>query len=375
MNKHILFLILFVSTTFFSFSQYRIGAGFITMKSETSSDIAIAYKHLKIYPLIGGTEFQKAHKDIGKFTNLEQALKEEKVKIFEVGSENLENNEQIRVNVVNEININPQTNQTEQIDLNETQNVDVQISQTNVPQQQMLSNQGIGGQVNKLYIKNLSQDTIYLMAGEVIKGGKQDRILAQDMIIPPNADKIDLSVFCVENNRWSVSSGGKASFDQYYSVATNSVRKQASKSMSQQEVWAAVDKVISKNQAETSTKTYTALEDSKEYTEKLEDYSEYFFNAFKKVDNCIGFVGVTGDKIIGCDIFATVDLFEKQSKHLLNSYITEAITEGGEITVKDNEVKEYLADFLTDETSQDAVIDEKGVQFKHGNKKLHITTY
>jgi len=87
MNKRILFLSLFVLITFLSFAQYKIGTGYITMKSEVPSDIAFSYKHLRIYPLIGGSEFQKAHKDIGKFTNLEDAIRENKVKIFEVGAE------------------------------------------------------------------------------------------------------------------------------------------------------------------------------------------------------------------------------------------------------------------------------------------------
>ena len=39
------------------------------------------------------------------------------------------------------------------------------------------------------------------MAGEVVKGGKQDRVIAQDVVLAPG-ETIDLNAFCVEKNRW-----------------------------------------------------------------------------------------------------------------------------------------------------------------------------
>ncbi len=52
--------------------------------------------------------------------------------------------------------------------------------------------------MNKLFVENNSQDTIILLAGEVVKGGKQDRTLATDLILPPGKGKKDINVFCVE---------------------------------------------------------------------------------------------------------------------------------------------------------------------------------
>ena len=37
-------------------------------------------------------------------------------------------------------------------------------------------------------------------------GGKQDRVIAKDRIVPPGSDPIDLSVFCIEPGRWVESS-------------------------------------------------------------------------------------------------------------------------------------------------------------------------
>lgn len=66
-----------------------------------------------------------------------------------------------------------------------------------------------GGSVNTLYLTNLSTKPLYIMAGEVVLGGQQDRSLGRDMIIPPGKKEIPLTVFCVEHGRWQ----GKAAFD------------------------------------------------------------------------------------------------------------------------------------------------------------------
>ena len=211
------------------------------------------------------------------------------------------------------------------------------------------------------------------MAGEVVKGGKQDRVLAQDMILPPNSKKVDISVFCVERNRWSYGESGQ--FDKYFSVSSNSVRQKVIQEKNQSAVWEAVGKTVKKNKTETSTGTYTSLVNSKEYTKDLNEYLEYLKKSLGQNPNCIGFVGVSGDKIIGCDIFATPDLFQKQTETILKGYITEAIIHGSTVNIN-YEVKKYLAELLTTEQEkQDEIINKKGGQYTYKKKKIHITTF
>src|SRR5246127_4492315 len=59
-----------------------------------------------------------------------------------------------------------------------------------------------GAQVNKLALVNNSKKPLLLLAGEIVTGGKQDRVIGKDRIVPPESDPIDLSVFCVEPGRW-----------------------------------------------------------------------------------------------------------------------------------------------------------------------------
>lgn len=93
--------------------------------------------------------------------------------------------------------------------------------------------------VNTLYIENVSNDTIMLMAGEVVKGGKQDCVLGQDMVLLPRSGKRDISVFCVEQGRWEYTKDSKKANNAFYGysrVAGTSVRKVVAVDKSQQKV-------------------------------------------------------------------------------------------------------------------------------------------
>src|SRR5579863_4915981 len=61
-------------------------------------------------------------------------------------------------------------------------------------------------QVNTLVLINNSRRPLLLLAGEIVAGGKQDRVIGKDRIVPPESDPVDLSVFCVEPGRWVATS-------------------------------------------------------------------------------------------------------------------------------------------------------------------------
>jgi len=82
-----------------------------------------------------------------------------------------------------------------------------------------------GTEVNRLVLINNSKRPLILLAGEVVTGGKQDRLVGKDRIVPAESDPVDLSVFCVEHGRWVENS---TKFDTHASVMVQpSVRKQA----------------------------------------------------------------------------------------------------------------------------------------------------
>jgi hypothetical protein len=63
------------------------------------------------------------------------------------------------------------------------------------------------GQVNELSIENTGDRDIFIQAGDIVKGGQQDRVLSVSRILPSHSGAIPISSFCVEAGRWSARGG------------------------------------------------------------------------------------------------------------------------------------------------------------------------
>jgi hypothetical protein len=281
-----------------------------------SSSEKYKFEKLVLYPIRANKTFEQHHRNVGRYGTLKEALQRKKVVITEHAS----------------------------------------------------------GEVNTLYIENVSSDTVMVLAGEVVQGGKQDRMIAQDFILHPKSGKKDVSVFCVEHGRWQAGSTGKA-FTQYYSISSNEVRKAGTVKKNQQEVWNKVSENTSKNKAGSSTGTLAALKESEEFTRQLKKYTDHFGKLLVQEGDVIGMVAVSGEVVLGCDMFATHALFQEHYTNLINSYATEAITSGKEVTVSYEKVKVYLDSIIDDESRQEKEVEKKGTMLKDGNRKLHITTF
>ena len=101
------------------------------------------------------------------------------------------------------------------------------------------------GEVSSLTIENLSEtEHVFVNAGDIVKGGKQDRYLVNSLIIPPNSGKIDLASFCVEAGRWS--QRGRESVthfsDSKFAASSSELKLAAQLLNDQGEVWKEVAK-------------------------------------------------------------------------------------------------------------------------------------
>lgn len=59
------------------------------------------------------------------------------------------------------------------------------------------------GQVNELVIENTGAGEVFIQAGDIVKGGKQDRVLTVSLLLPPKSGKVPIASFCVEQGRWA----------------------------------------------------------------------------------------------------------------------------------------------------------------------------
>jgi hypothetical protein len=320
-----LLLAMVMALPFFCFSQYtydNINVDFLTKLGAAES---YTYKNLRLYPVRSKESFRQQFRTVGKYITLQEALTKNKIKISE---------------------------------------------------------QDASGTVGELTMENISNDTIIVLPGEIIKGGKQDRIIRKDVVLAPKSGKKKLDVFCVESGRWSdrqASAVGRnssaAEFKSYHSKGAVSLRKVVEKESDQGKVWDEVEVINSKNKTNTSTKTYTAITNSGEFNKDLAQYSKFFLNKLKSETDVIGVVVVTGDRVVGCDLFATHELFTGQLESLLQSYATEAILNGKTVAVVPQTVKNYVDGLMKNEEIQKATIKAKGSSFTHNGKKLRVSNF
>lgn len=199
------------------------------------------------------------------------------------------------------------------------------------------------GEVNTVLMKNKGNSTVFVMAGEVVMGAKQDRMIENDMLIPPNSGWIKVAVYCTEHGRWHGTSKQFAAADINVSP---SVRANARKAKSQSEVWGKV----AENQedilgGQSSTGAFAHIYESKDYQSDRDNYFKNLKNLPKKYSAMKGVLVCVDDDILCIDLFSSNDLLEDLWPKLLESYIVEAMrynTKGEDGSVSLAEAKRFL---------------------------------
>ncbi len=219
--------------------------------------------------------------------------------------------------------------------------------------------QGGGAQVNRLVLVNNSKHPLILLAGEIVTGGKQDRVVGKDRIVPAESDPVDLTVFCVEPHRWVEKS---QNFDTHAGLmAQPSVRAKAMVDKNQQKVWDEVNNAkgnmamrmvapdpaappvagrpalstveVQTAQAEIAgTSSYAVTRENKVVQKQLDSITEPMQKSYESLitrlrnQNAVGVVVAVRGHIVWADIFASNALLNKYWPKLLQSYAAESLT-------------------------------------------------
>jgi hypothetical protein len=194
------------------------------------------------------------------------------------------------------------------------------------------------GTVNELQVENVSSDfEVFIQAGDIVKGGRQDRVLAYDLIVPAGSGKRPLAVFCVEAGRWrgrgaedagrfSQSTGqlpGKA-----LRLAVGSARQQA-------QVWEKVreqqDRLSRKlNRSVADSRSPSSLQltlEDKELQSQVDAYVARLEKCAADRPDVLGFVVTINGKIEGAEVYGSSALFRKMWPKLLRAAAVDAFTE------------------------------------------------
>lgn len=92
------------------------------------------------------------------------------------------------------------------------------------------------GTVSELVLANLSEDPVLVMAGDVVQGGMQDRVVRTDALVAGGA-RVRIPVQCVERGRWTDPHGGVFA---YAGRVDPVLRDIVTTAASQDATWAAV---------------------------------------------------------------------------------------------------------------------------------------
>jgi len=251
-------------------------------------------------------------------------------------------------------------------------------------------------QVNRLVLINNSKRPLLLLAGEIVTGGKQDRVIGKDRIVPAESDPVDLSVFCVEPGRWVATSDHFGASEATYAstngspkpaapmtlMAQPSVRAKAMGDKDQNEVWAAVRKqqaqametvevaAASPASAEElrSTSSYARVMENKEVKAQVDAVAKPIEQNYQSLikqlrdRNAVGVVVAVNGRIIWADIFASSDLLEKYWPKLVRSYASEAVvTRAKDAEIGAKQAQAFLEDM---EGRRETIENEPGI-YRH----------
>jgi hypothetical protein len=208
------------------------------------------------------------------------------------------------------------------------------------------------GNVNTLAIENVSDDVVFVPAGSIVKGGRQDRTLGTDLIITKADGKMPIDAFCVEHGRWS-NRGQEASsyFGGNSAMVSGKSLKLAANSNSgasdQGTVWSGVSDIqaslrVAADQKSLGGDSVTATESASSYQLSMEtkavkkmteDRRAAIAAAAKGKKNVVGYVYAVDHKIAGGNVYASPSLFEKLWPMLLDAAVVESLTESAKAPV------------------------------------------
>ena len=203
-----------------------------------------------------------------------------------------------------------------------------------------------GPSVNQLVLINRGKRPLLLLAGELVSGGKQDRVIGKDRIVPVSGEPLPLDVFCVEHGRWS--SGSQ--FTAANTIVHPSVREQAAVNQKQGDVWASVvggtaasapaaapaprvsqDQLARAVATEAPTQSYAKIYESRAVAPSVDAMVDEVQRRFRKEtsglkgERVVGVVIAYGGEVAWSDVFASGELFEQYWNKLLRSYAVEAV--------------------------------------------------
>ncbi len=199
------------------------------------------------------------------------------------------------------------------------------------------------GEVNELACQNFSSLPVFIQSGDIVKGGRQDRTMQYDLIVPPNSKRMPLSSFCVEHGRWqqrgaesaeTFSSSAKSISGKELKLAAKYKADQVavwdSVSLSQSKLAMVVPAAPAMHDMRTGYASPTSFQltmENKELEKSTNTYAKDLQTLASKDKDAIGYAFSIDGKLNSADVYASHDLFVKLWPKLLESTAVEAVAQ------------------------------------------------
>jgi hypothetical protein len=192
--------------------------------------------------------------------------------------------------------------------------------------------------VNWLDVENVSASAeVFIAAGDIVKGGHQDRVLSVDLLVPAMSGRLSIRCFCVEKERWRQRGTEAAEHfsSSKFQLSTRELKLANRLQLNQEIVWQRVANVqvqisanlgVKVNDQRSNTSLQLSLE-NKTLQDTIDGYIKDLSGCVGDHNDVIGFAFAINGHINSADIYPSSELFHKLWPKLLKASAIEAVAE------------------------------------------------
>lgn len=178
------------------------------------------------------------------------------------------------------------------------------------------------GRVHEVRVRNRSRDVVFMMGGETLAGGKQNRMLREDVLLLPRSGEILVPTYCVEHGRWSE---GPAFRSGGY-LPSHELRGDARRGVTQEAVWDRIRRTADRFSVQSGTEDLGEIVGSRGVRSQLEEVRRGFDRLWR--DRPLGLVAADATGILGMDVFCNEWLFSDLRDKVVDSYAMSVLARG-----------------------------------------------
>ncbi len=184
---------------------------------------------------------------------------------------------------------------------------------------------GRSGAIATISLDKTTGDEVFIMNGDMLVGGSQDRLTKADQLLPRKPGHYKLKAYCMELGRMR---GPSKVFKAAGVIAPHNLRRMGVTRRDQSDIWKVIASKTAQVGAKNATKTLAAAYRTQRYHRLAGPYVKSFRRFVKRYPDAIGVAAVIRDTVVSVDLFANRRLFADSFPKLLRSFVLDATDPG-----------------------------------------------